>query len=82
MSHLPQDLHDIFPAAADQMRHLKETNRHFLSLADRYAALDDELRRSETVAGAAMDDTTADGMKKERLAVLDQIAAILSGETT
>lgn len=80
MSHLPQDLHDIFPAAADRLRHLKETDRHFRTLADRYAALDDEIRRSETGVSTAMDDAHAEALKKERLAVLDSLAAILDGE--
>lgn len=79
MSHLPQDLHEIFPAAADQMRRLKETDRHFLTLADRYAALDDEIRRSETGITPAMDEPHSDELKRERLAVLDQIAAVLEG---
>ena len=80
MSHLPQDLHDVFPAAADKLRLLKETDRHFRTLADRYAALDDEIRRSESGTGPAMDDIVAEGLKKERLALLDQIAAILERE--
>lgn len=80
MSHLPQDLHDIFPGAADKLRQLKEADRHFRTLADRYAALDDEIRRSETGVNPAMDDAHAEELKKERLALLDQIAAILEGE--
>lgn len=80
MSHLPQDLHDIFPAAAERMRQLKETDRHFRTLAERYAVLDDEIRRSETGVNPAMDDAHAEGLKKERLLLLDQIAAILEGE--
>lgn len=77
MSHLPQDLHDIFPTAADRLRTLKEGDRHFRTLAERYAALDDDIRRSETGVAAAMDDAHVEELKKERLAVLDQIAAIL-----
>ena len=80
MSHLPQDLHDIFPAAAAKLRSLKESDRHFRTLADRYAALDDQIRRSETGTGPAMDDIMAEGLKKQRLALLDQIAALLEGE--
>lgn len=82
MSHLPQDLHDIFPAATDRLRTLKETDRHFRTLADRYAALDAEINRSENGTGPAMDDMQAEGLKKERLALLDQIAALLEGENT
>lgn len=82
MSHLPQDLHDIFPAAAERLRELKETDRHFRALADRYAALDDQIRRSETGVALAMDDSHAEELKKERLALLDQIAALMEGEKT
>jgi DNA repair protein RadC len=71
MSHLPQDLHDIFPDSADRLRELKEGDRHFRSLADRYTALDDEIRRSETGVAPAMDDAHSDELKRERLAVLD-----------
>jgi uncharacterized protein YdcH (DUF465 family) len=80
MSHLPQDLHDVFPGDTDMLRRLKETDRHFVALADRYAALDDQIRRSETGVAPAMDDSQHDELKRERLALLDQIAAILQGE--
>lgn len=80
MSHLPQDLHDVFPQDADLMRDLKARDRHFATLADRYAALDDEIRRSETGAAPAMDDAHAEEMKRERLSLLDRIAALLEGE--
>ena len=80
MSHLPQDLHNLFPAATEQLRTLKETNRHFLALADRYGAIDDQLRHSEAGTGPAMDDMMAEDLKKERLAVLDQIAVMLEEE--
>lgn len=81
MSHLPEDLADIFPDKADRLRHLKENDRHFLTLADRYAALDNEIRRSETGVAPAMDDAHADELKRERLAVLDQIAVLVNDVT-
>ena len=81
MSHLPEDLADIFPDQADRLRDLKENDRHFMSLADRYAALDNEIRRSETGVAPAMDDAHADELKRERLAVLDQIAVLVNAET-
>ena len=52
-----------------------------MSLADRYAALDNEIRRSETGVAPAMDDAHADELKRERLAVLDQIAVLVNAET-
>lgn len=81
MSHLPEDLADIFPDQADRLRELKENDRHFMSLADRYTALDNEIRRSETGVAPAMDDAHADELKRERLAVLDQIAVLVNAET-
>ena len=82
MSHLPQDLHDIFPDSTDRLRELKESDRRFRSLADRYTALDDEIRRSETGVAPAMDDAYSDALKRDRLAVLDQIAAVVHGDVT
>jgi len=82
MSHLPQDLHDIFPYSTDRLRELKESDRRFRSLADRYTALDDEIRRSETGVTPAMDDAYSDALKRDRLAVLDQIAAVVHGDVT
>lgn len=82
MSHLPQDLHDIFPNSADRLSQLKEGDRHFRSLADRYIALDDAIRRSETGVAPAMDDAHSEELKRERLAVLDQIAAVVNGDVT
>jgi uncharacterized protein YdcH (DUF465 family) len=80
MSHLPADLHQLFPLDAELMRDLKTRDRHFATLADRYAALDDEIRRSETGVAPALDDAHAEGLKRERLVLLDQIAAVLEGE--
>jgi hypothetical protein len=78
MRHLPQDLHDVFPEDAALLRALKTDDRHFQALAERYAALDDEIRRSEDGSAAAMSDDHAEALKKQRLAVLDDIAAHLA----
>jgi len=78
MRHLPQDLHDVFPEDAALLRTLKAEDRHFQTLAERYAALDDEIRRSEDGSNPAMSDDHAEELKKQRLAVLDDIAALLA----
>jgi hypothetical protein len=78
MRHLPQDLHDVFPEDAALLRRLKADDRHFQTLAERYAALDDEIRRSEDGSAAAMSDDHAEALKKQRLAVLDEIASLLA----
>lgn len=82
MSHISQDLHDNFPDQTERLRDLKENDRHFRTLADRYEALDDEIRRSETGVAPAMDDAHMEELKRERLAVLDRIAAVVSGDVT
>jgi uncharacterized protein YdcH (DUF465 family) len=81
MTHLPEDLATIFPDQADRLRQLKAHDRHFVTLAERYAALDDEIRRSETGVAPAMDDTHAEALKRERLVVLDQIATMVNTES-
>ncbi len=80
MRHLPQDLHDLFPANATLLRQLKADDRHFQLLSGRYAALDDEIRRAETGVAPAIDDAHAEALKRQRLAVLDEIAVILQGD--
>lgn len=82
MSHLPQDLHDIFPNAAPRLRELKESDGHFRRLADQYAELDDQIRRSESGVAPAMADEHAEELKRQRLAVLDRIAAIVEGSAS
>lgn len=77
MSHLPQDLHDVFPADEALLRRLKMEDHHFRTLADRYAALDDEIAQIGMGLTPASDDRT-EALKKERLAVLDQIAGVLA----
>lgn len=78
MRHLPQDLHDVFPDDAALLRRLKAEDRHFQTLAARYAALDDGIRRSEDGTAAAISDDHAEELKKQRLAVLDEIAGLLA----
>jgi hypothetical protein len=81
MSHLPQDLHDVFPDDEALLRRLKMEDHHFQSLAGHYAALDEALAR----IGAGLDpasDMRAEEMKKERLRLLDQIATVVADART
>jgi uncharacterized protein YdcH (DUF465 family) len=77
MSHIPQDLHDIFPADAELLRTLKATDRHFQALAARYGELDAAVHAIVTGEDPAT-DARAEEAKKARLAVLDEIAAALA----
>jgi uncharacterized protein YdcH (DUF465 family) len=77
MSHIPQDLHDIFPADAELLRQLKASDRHFLALATRFGELDAAVRAIEAGDDPAA-DARAEEAKKARLAALDAIAAALA----
>ncbi|WP_448579038.1 YdcH family protein [Thermaurantiacus sp.] len=76
MSHLPQDLHDVFPDDEALLRRLKAQDQHFRNLADRYATLDQEISQIGLALAPASDERTED-LKKQRLLVLDEIAAVV-----
>lgn len=77
MTHIPQDLHNAFPGDADVLRQLKTENTHFQHLAMRFEALDDEADRIDEGLEAASDERL-ELIKKQRLALLDEIAPIVA----
>lgn len=72
----PQELHDEFPHDAKLLQWLKLGNPHFCNLAGRYHALGRALHRIETQTEPCS-DVFALRLKKQRLSLLDEIAAIL-----
>lgn len=76
MTHRTHDLHDEFPHAADRIRDLKAHNGHFAKLAERYAEVNQGIHRIEIGVDAASDERT-ETLKKQRLALLDDIAAMI-----
>jgi uncharacterized protein YdcH (DUF465 family) len=66
MTHLSQDLHNAFPDDTETLRRLKADDAHFQALSARFDALDEEARLEE--------------IKKHRLALLDEIAALVAAE--
>jgi uncharacterized protein YdcH (DUF465 family) len=78
MSHIPQSLHEIYPADAELLRRLKAEDAHFQQLAARLEALDDAIYAIDSGADPASDERTEE-TSRERLAVLDQIAALVGG---
>jgi uncharacterized protein YdcH (DUF465 family) len=76
MSHVPHELHDEFPAAAAALHELKMSNPHFKVLAERHHVLNHEIHRIEAGVEATSDERF-ETLKKERLALLDQVAAML-----
>lgn len=76
MSHTPHELVDAFPLAAQKIHDLKQSDAHFATLADRYHTLNRQIHRIDTGIEAASDDRT-EALKKERLSLLDAVAAAL-----
>lgn len=77
MSHVPHDLHAEFPDHAEALHRLKLEDRHFQTLAERYQAVNREIHRIETEVEAASDERV-ETLKKQRLALVDEIAALLA----
>lgn len=77
MSHVPNDLHDIFSADADLLHRLKLEDSHFQRLAARHHDLNREIHRIESDIEPASDDVL-EALKKDRLALLDEVAQIIA----
>ncbi|GAA4772293.1 YdcH family protein [Novosphingobium ginsenosidimutans] len=77
MSNTPHQLATEFPNDHALLHELKLHNPHFVSLADRYHAVNGEIHRIE----AGLENTSdeyAETLKKQRLALIDEIAAMLA----
>lgn len=77
MSHTPHELADEFPQDAAIIHQLKLDDTHFAKLADAYHDLNREIHRIESEVEAASDER-AETLKKKRLALADEIGAILA----
>jgi len=77
MSHVPHELHEEFPEAAKALHALKTTDAHFARLADEYHTINRQVHRIETDVEPASDETL-ENLKKQRLHLKDQIAALLA----
>ncbi len=76
MSHTPHELHAEFPDLGDRIHALKLSNAHFAKLSDEYHEINREIHRIETDVTPASDETL-EGLKKQRLHLLDQISGML-----
>jgi len=76
MSNTPHALGDDFPGQADLIHEMKTTNAHFATLADRYHEINRTVHRAETDVEPT-DDLHMAELRKERMALKDQIAAAL-----
>lgn len=78
MSHVAHELADEFPEFKDKIHDLKLSHAHFAKLADRYHDLNREIHRVEA-AGVNIADDHFEQLKKQRLALKDEIFQMLEG---
>ena len=76
MSNTPHELHEEFPRDARVLHLLKLADTHFCNLAERYHALNRAIHRIECEVESTSDLYLA-RLKRQRLALLDEIAAII-----
>ena len=77
MSHVPNDLHDEFPADAALLHELKLSSTHFQKLSESYHEVNKAIHRADTNV-EPIADLALEELKKQRLAVLDDIASLLA----
>jgi hypothetical protein len=75
-AHTPNQLAAIFPDDAEALHRLKLGDAHFARLAERHHEVNREIHRIESEIEAASDERL-EALKKERLNLLDAIAAML-----
>lgn len=76
MSHTPHELAEEFPDKVSAIHALRESNAHFKNITDSYHDLNREIHRGETDV-EPMDDFHLEELKKQRLALLDEIGGYL-----
>ncbi len=76
MSEAGHDLHSIFAQDGEIIHAFKLSNSHFQSLSNSYHDLTKQIGGIETGIAAASDEHL-EGLKKQRLAILDEIAAMI-----
>lgn len=76
MSHVAHELTAELPDRVEEIARLRQINGHFARLAERYHELNRTIHRMN--AGITpVSDETLEQAKKERLALLDEIVAML-----
>lgn len=72
----PIDLNHAFPDFIEQMHTMRATDGHFKKLYEDYLAIEKELHRIESGAETPA-DTYVEELKKKRLALKDDMSAVL-----
>ncbi|HJS13051.1 YdcH family protein [Sphingopyxis sp.] len=79
MSEARHDLHTMFPDHGPTLHALKLDNAHFRKLAEDHHDLSSRIQRFEASLAAVPDDEL-ETLKKRRLFILDEIAALIAHE--
>lgn len=77
MSHTPHELAEEFPDKVELIHTLKEKDPHFARLMDEYHEVNRAIHRAETNVEPTEELHEVE-MRKTRMALKDQIAAMLS----
>lgn len=75
-AHTPHELHEEFPHDTATLTRLKRSDAHFCRLAERYHALNRSIHRIEVEVECASDAYLTQ-LRKQRLALLDEIAVMI-----
>lgn len=75
--HTPNELTAIFRRDRDLLTRLKQDDAHFVRLAEEYHEVNRRVHRIEAETEAASDART-ETLKRKRLALLDELTAIVS----
>ena len=75
--HTPNELTEIFRRDRELLTQLKQNDAHYARLADEYHEVNRQVHRIEAEAEAASDDRL-EALKKRRLALLDDITALVT----
>ena len=81
MSHTPHELAAEFPQHRNLIHRLKQDDAHFARLTEQYHVVNRNIHRIESEIEPASDER-AELLKKQRLTLTDQIAAILAKAQT
>ena len=76
MSHVPHELAEEFPEYKEKMHALKQESAHFARLSDEYHEVNRAIHRMQERIEPVSEDAEEE-MRKKRLALKDEIAAIL-----
>jgi Uncharacterized protein conserved in bacteria len=79
MSHKPHDLASEFSQDHDVLHSLKMGNVRYAAVAAKYDEINREIFKIEAALEPASDQR-AEGLKKQRLTLLDEIGAMIAAE--